>query len=166
VDLARATAQTPHTSLFRRRLECLAAGRPLDDWLVEELNRRGHWGAYTTADVAGAPSPGVSLEELIVALAMPNAEADGRHWKLIVRALQRGPFDGRRLARLARMERAEVVLAWLLRGTPQPERTAPLEALAVLLNPRCTRAPNLRYDFDRLLKRPATREDGWRRPRG
>jgi hypothetical protein len=158
------TRQTPHMSFFRRRLERVAGARPLNDWLVEELNRRGHLGAFSAEPITGAPTPGVSLEELIVALAMPQGEADGRLWKLIVRALQQGPVDARKLARLARLERAEVLLAWLLNGLPSSERTAELTELAALLHPRDGRAPDIRYDFERLVRRPATREHAWRRP--
>jgi hypothetical protein len=158
------TRQTPHTSLFRRRLERLAGSRPLNDWLVDELNRRGHLGAFAADQVGGEPTAGVSLEELIVALAMPQAEADGRHWKLIVRALQRGPVDARKLARLARLERAEVLLAWLLSGVPSSELTTELAGMAELIHPRERRPPDIRYDFDRLIRRPATRENAWRRP--
>ncbi len=163
--IGQRTHQTPHTSLFRRRLERLAGGRPLNDWLVEELNRRGHLGAYANLETSGAPTEGVSLEELLVALAMPHGDADGRNWKLIVRALQKGPIDARRLARLARQERAEGLLAWLLRGLPEAEHTSTIDEVADLLRPRDTRAPSINYDFGRLVRRPATRENEWRRPR-
>jgi hypothetical protein len=164
--IGQLTRQTPHVSFFRRRLERVAQGRPLADWLVEELNRRGHLGAYTASEVTGAPAEQVSLEELIVALAMPHAEADARNWKLIIRALQKGPFDPATLARLAKLERADALLAWLLRGLPATERSPVLERLAALLHPRDPRDLDVRYDFTRLLRRPATREAQWRHRQG
>jgi hypothetical protein len=113
------THQSAHVSFFRRRLARLAGTPTLTDWAVEELNRRGYLGAYA-ADVPVRPVvPEVSLEELLVLLAMPHAEADGRHFKLIVRALQRGPVNVKRLARLARQEHADTLLAWLLNHLPE-----------------------------------------------
>lgn len=165
MQVGERTSQAPHVSLFRRRLARLAGDEPVSEWVVRELNRRGHLGAFSAAGTEGAPEPTVTLEELIVALAMPHAEADGRNWKLIVRALQKGPFSPGKLARLAKLERGEVLLAWLLAGLPEQERTPELEALAKLICPRDRRPPSIRYDFGRLNKRPASSEHLWRHPR-
>lgn len=160
------THHTPHVSFFRRRLARLAGTAALTDWAVEELNLRGHFGAYGAELPTRAPTPGVTLEELVVLLAMPHAEADGRVFKLIIRALQKGPIDAARLARLARQEQAEALLAWLLRGLPETEHTPGTRELATRLSPRGTRDLDYRYDFERLRRRPATRDHLWRTPRG
>lgn len=160
-----ATHQTAHVSFFRRRVERLAGTDALTDWAVEELNLRGYLGAYVAQIPQRPLTPAVSLEELLVLLSMPHAEADGRHFKLIVRALQRGPIDIERLARLARQEHADTLLAWLLGGLPDSEHTPTTRALAARLHPRMTEPPDYRYDFDRLVRRPATRDQLWRRPR-
>lgn len=161
-----ATHQSAHVSFFRRRLQRIAGTSALTDWAVEELNRRGHLGA-SAAYVPEQPiTSAVSLEELLVLLAMPHAEVDGRHFKLIVRAVQRGPVDVRRLARLAKQEHADTLLAWLLRHLPESEHTESTRSLAAELRPRMPGEPSYRYDFDRLLRRPATREHLWRRTHG
>lgn len=161
-----ATHQSAHVSFFRRRMGRVAGTADLTDWAVLELNRRGYLGAYASEVPERPLTPGVCLEELLVLLAMPHAEADGRHFKLIVRALQRGPVDVVRLARLAKQEHADTLLAWLLNGLPASEHTETTRALASLLRPRMTGALSYRYDFDRLVRRPATREHLWHRTRG
>lgn len=164
--LDAATRHARHFSFFRRRLERLAQTPALTDWAVTELNLRGYLGAYA-ADVPGRPpTSGVSIEELLTLLAMPHAEADGRLFKLIVRTLQRGPIDVDRLARLARQEQAEPLLAWLLRHLPEQEHTPTTRELAARLSPRGSSELDYRYDFDRLVRRPASREQLWHRPRG
>jgi hypothetical protein len=164
--LEEATRQTAHLSFFRRRLERLARGAPLTEWLVAELNLRGYLGATGVRMPDRAPAAGVSVEALLVALAMPHTEADGRLFKLMVRTLQRGPIDVERLARLARRERADTLLAWLLAHLPESERTPTTDALAARLAPRVNAEVTYRYDFERLVRRPATRERLWRTQRG
>jgi hypothetical protein len=164
--LDAATHQTPHVSFFRRRMERLAGTAALTEWAVSELNARGYFGAYGAGASVAAPTPGVSVEELLVLLAMPHAEADGRLFKLIVRTVQRGPVDVSRLARLARQEHAEALLAWLLRNLPESEHTPATRELADRLHPRGRLDVSYRYDFERLVRRPATKEQLWRRPRG
>jgi hypothetical protein len=73
----------------------------LEDWVVAELNRRGYLGACGPTSLEGAPSEGVYDEELIVALCMPDSTNEGRHWKLVVRAIQTGTLNLARLSRLA-----------------------------------------------------------------
>lgn len=160
------THHTPHVSFFRRRIERLAATRALTDWAVAELNLRGHLGAYGADLPPRTPTPGVTLEELLVLLAMPHTEADGRLFKLIVRALQKGPVDVARLVRLAKQEQAEPLLSWLLRNLPETEHTPTTRELLARLSPRGVGEVSYRYDFDRLRRRPATREHLWRTPRG
>ncbi len=164
--LEAATHQTAHVSFFRRRLAPLAGGRSLTAWVVEELNVRGHLGAYGAALPQRAPNDQVSLEELVTLLAMPHTELDGRLFKLLVRTLQRGPIDVPRLARLAKQEHADTLLAWLLRHLPEGEHTETTRALAARLAPRGSGAVSYQYDFDRLVRRPASKEHLWRRPRG
>lgn len=166
MTLEAATRQTAHTSLFRRRVQARAGTAALTGWAVEQLNHRGFYGAWAEAPADGAPDEAVTLEELVVLLTMPQADADPRLWKLVVRTIQRGPIDVRRLARLARQERAEGLLAWLLEGLPAEEATDTTRALRAALHPRDARAPDVRYDFERLRRRPASKERLWRRPPG
>lgn len=85
----------------------------------------------------------------------------------MVRILQSGGIDPARLARLARMERAEGVLHWLCLGTPDSERNKAFEAAAepFATPPRGWRPLDLRYDFGRLIRRPfRMNEARWNRP--
>jgi len=121
--IAEKTRSTLHRSLFRERLLRLANGRSLTDWLVEEANVRGHYGATTLEVPERAPTAGLSDEQLIAALLMPHGELDVRLFKLVVRMIQRGGLDARVLWLEARKERAEPVLFWLLQQVPAEERT-------------------------------------------
>ena len=112
------TAQTPHLSLLRRRFERLAGDRGVHVWLMDEANRRGYFGAFN-ADRPQVPlTPEVSDEQLIVGLLMPQAEADARTWKLVVRMLQSGRVRFAELTFLARLERADMLLYWLVHQVP------------------------------------------------
>jgi hypothetical protein len=111
----------------------------------------------------GPPTPGLSNEELVVALLMPQAEADARTWKLVVRMLQSERLEVSPLATLARHERAEVMLHWLLGKLPPSERTGGIEAVAAALRPaRGGSTIKVVWDPSRLVKRVATGEKLWR----
>ncbi|MDP1920583.1 MAG: hypothetical protein Q8L14_30350 [Myxococcales bacterium] len=126
--LGMLSANPPHRSFFRERLQRLAGPRGLEDWLVEEANVRGHLGAVGTSVPEREPTPGLSDADLIVALLMPHSEVDGRLFKLVVRMLQRAHIDPTLLWFHARRERADRVLYWLLDLVPESERTQQLVA--------------------------------------
>ncbi len=163
-ERARATL---HRSLFRERLQRRAGGVPLVDWLVEEANVRGHFGATTLTVPERAPAASLSDEELIAALLMPHGELDVRLFKLVLRMIQRGALEPRRLWLEARKERADPVLFWLLQQVPAEERTAEVERVVAAhpLPPRGYRPLPIQYDARRLLRRPATRESTCRAAR-
>lgn len=160
-ELAR---QPAPRSFWRARLQRRTGGLTLEDYLVDEANLRGHWGAFRRDAVLRAADPTLSLEEIVVGLLAPQATAEARHLKLVLRMLQSGRIDGRRLWALARREKAEDTLRWLLDHLPPEERSAPIAALIQQAPPqRAPRPPELDYDFRRLIKRPATARDLWNR---
>ncbi|MDX2010053.1 MAG: hypothetical protein SFW67_07685 [Myxococcaceae bacterium] len=110
------------------------------------------------------PTDGITDEEVLVALLMPQAEADARTWKLVVRMLQSGRLDPLRLASLARRERGDVMLAWLLARVPRTEWGPALEAVTQALRPPGHLGPvTVVWDASRLVRRPLTKGTSWRR---
>lgn len=171
---AEVTASPPHRSFWRQGLARRACGprfmgpSGVDDWLIAQANARGFFGAWVTGGAVPVDDA-LTLEEIVVGLSAPHAEADGRVFKLILRILQSGRVNGARLHRLARMERAEGVLHWLCAGVPESERTPPFEAIAALFAepPRGYQPPAYRYDFARLVRRPFRQSEApWNRSRG
>lgn len=154
-----------HRSFFRERLCRLAGSDALEDWLLEEANARGYFGAVGREPVSRAATPGLDDEDLIVALLMPHAEVDARLFKLIVRMLQRAPIEPGRLWLRARRERADLALWWLLSQVPTSEQTGAIPALLMVTPPRSYRPLAWDYDPRRLLKKPATAEALWTRAR-
>ncbi|MBL8949374.1 MAG: hypothetical protein JNK82_01260 [Myxococcaceae bacterium] len=156
--LAECARLTLHRSLFREKLQRLAGAKSVTDWLVEEANVRGHFGATTLEVPDRAPTEGLLDEQLIAALLMPHSELDVRLFKLVVRIIQRARLDPSRLWLEARKERAEGVLFWLLQQVPEEERTTEVRlAIDVQPNPpRGYRPLPIEYDARRLLRRPAT----------
>ena len=142
---------------LERKARPLGGGRdPAHEYLIDQANLRGYRGAYSNRSDLGTEDPKLSLEEIVVGLLQPAAPAEPRVLKLVVRILQSGRLDLRRLHLLSRRERALANLAWLLEQVPPEERTAPIGELAVLLEnqpPRESRRPTLRYDPSRLLRR-------------
>lgn len=161
------TRQTPHRSLWRSSLEQRAGGRPLDEWLVEQANLRGIFGAFGPDSPTSELDVSLSLEDIVVALLQPQSIADLRLFKLVLRILQSGRIDPAKLAVRCRRERADHVLWWLLGQIPPAEVN---EAVAAIQNqvtkPRGYRPPTIRYDANRLQKRPFRAEGApWtRRP--
>ena len=139
----------------------------MDDWLVEEANVRGFLGAVGAAIPDRAASPGVTDIDLVVALLMPHAAADGRVFKLIVRLLQKVEVDARRVWLCARREQADRALYWLLQQVPGSERVGGVASLleAAPVAPRGYRPLKFNYDGRRLLRRPATKESLWKAAR-
>jgi len=159
-------SQPAPKSFWRRALARVAGDRPLEDYLIEQANLRGFWGAYLAEAPRSGKNPALGSEEIVVGLLAPQSSADARVLKLVTRILQSGQVDEARLLLLARREKAEGVLQWLIRGIPQPERTATIDRLErALAKARSPRAPVLDYSFGRLVKRPATAGDLWSRAR-
>lgn len=151
-----------HWSAFWSRLARRAGGpQQVTDWLIAQANARGFHGAFVSREEL--VDPGVTLEDLVVALLMPHAELDARVVKLITRVLQSGELDPKKLAFRARRERADIGLAWLLQLVPASERNAALVAVETALRPPRGQ-PQVRFNYDpqRLVRRPATREQLWR----
>lgn len=166
-NLGSLSANPAHRSFFRDRVQGLAGDRPLEDWLVEEANVRGHLGATGPSIPDRLPTPQLSDGDLVVALLMPHSQVDGRLFKLVVRLLQRTSIDPKTLWFHARRERADRVLYWLLSLVPLSERTATITALieACPAPPRGYRGVQFNYSSARLLRRPATKESVWRAAR-
>jgi hypothetical protein len=162
-----AFSQPEHRSFWRDALTARAGGRPLDEWLLAQANLRGFFGAFGVDDL-GPIDAALSVEEIVCGLLQPHGAADGRLFKLVVRILQSGAVDPTELAELARRERADVVLAWLLQQVPEVERNEAIDAVkAALRPPRGQRPPNFRYDPGRLVRRPFRSEEArWTRRHG
>jgi hypothetical protein len=166
-SFAERAGLTTHRSLFRERLQGLARSCPLVDWLVQEANLRGYFGA-TGPEVPERPrANALSDEQLIVALLMPHGCLDVRLFKLVLRILQQGDLDPSVLWLEARKERAESTLYWLLGRVPGEELTPGVEAVMAAQPhpPRGYRPLPIDYDPRRLLRRVATRESTWRAAR-
>jgi hypothetical protein len=156
---------TRHRSFFRERLQRLAGERSLTDWLVEEANVRGYFGAMGVEVPQRPPTPGLRDEALVAALLMPHAVLDVRLFKLVIRLLQRGTVDKERLWLEARKERADSTLYWLLQQVPAAERTPELLRVLPSAPPRGYRPLPIDYDGRRLLRRAATKASTWKAAR-
>jgi hypothetical protein len=166
--LAHMSRLPAHRSLWYASLVRRAAAAPVHDWLVEQANLRGFFGAYGSQSYADSPDPSLELEEVIVGLLAPQAPADGRTLKLVVRMLQSGQVNADRLRHWARRERAEGILYWLLDLVPQEELTPELIEIRAHFTkpPRGHRGVEYAYDPQRLVRRPATRDHLWRTKHG
>ena len=164
---AERTGQVPHRSLFRERLQRTAGERPLIDWLVEEANVRGHFGVVSASLGEREPSPWLADEALVAALLMPHGPLDVRLFTLVVRMIQKGHMDPRRLWLEARKERADATLYWLLERVPEEERNEAVVRTVAMQSepPRGYRPLPIDYDPRRLIRRAATRESTWRAAR-
>ncbi len=155
------SAQTPHRSLWREGLRRRAVGHtgadPVVDWLVDQANLRGFGGAVN-AVASSAPDPSLSLEEIVVGCLTPDALADGRVLKLVVRILQSDVVRLPALLLLARRERAEKVLCWLVMGVPAAERCGAVPGVRQHFEARPPRGyvpVSYAYDFARLNRKAA-----------
>lgn len=144
----------PHRSFFRDALAQRAAPQGVQEYLIEQANARGFLGAYTAASELPAIDENLDLEDIVVGLLQPQAPAEVRVIKLVVRILQSGRLDLDRLLLRARRERADASLAWILEIIPEVEVGPPVRALRERSRerpPRETRRPAIRYDPRRLL---------------
>lgn len=165
--LAQVCRQPAPRSLWYRRLRQRAGQAPVHAWLIEQANLRGFHGAYNAQAYGAQVDPALTLEDIVVGLLSPQAPADGRTFKLVVRILQSGQLDADCLALQARRERAEGVLHWLLHLVPSAEHTPALVALRekFAMSPRGNRGVQYVYDAERLVRRPAGRQQLWRAKR-
>lgn len=164
---AEACREPAPRSRWRERLQRRAGALGVDDYLLDEANLRGFHGAVRVMAARRALDPELKLEEVVVGLLAPQATADARVFKLTLRVLQSGALDPARLWLLARRERADRALYWLLERVPEEERSASVQAIAAQMPraPRGYRGLSYRYDPRRLLRRPARKEDLWRKVR-
>jgi hypothetical protein len=164
---AELTGQAAHRSLFRDRLAREAGGAAVDQWLVEEANLRGWFGATGTFVPDRPHCAWLTDERLVVGLLMPHGPLDVRLFKLVLRVLQSGTLSARVLWLEARKERAAPALYWLLQQVPPEEHTPTIDELAAAhpVPPRGYLPLPIAYDARRLIKRPATKESTWRAAR-
>lgn len=157
--------QPAHRSFFRRALERRArpasAGQdPVHEYLIDQANLRGFFGAFSNRDDLGELDPDLSLEAIVVGLLQPHAPAEPRVVKLVVRILQSDKVDPERLLLLGRRERALPAIAWILDLLPASERNQATLALEQRLRrkpSRDPRRPRVTYDARRLERRAAHR---------
>lgn len=161
--LGSVSLQTPHRSFWRAGLEARNPGLPLHEVLVQQANLRGFMGAWSARPPSLPLEPEIGLEEIVVGLCCPQAPAEARLFKLVLRILQSGRVDPRRLLLLAKRERASVVLYWLISLVPDSERNPAFERIAehFLQPPRGYRPLDYRYDAGRLRRRPLEVEARW-----
>ncbi len=135
----------------------------MHSWLVSQANLRGHLGAFEAEDGGRTLDPRLSQEQLIVGLVGPWAPVDGRTYKLVLRIMQTGQLDPLLLKRLARQERAEFMLHWLLERVPESEQNEPVRILSGLFAdpPRGDRGVDYLLDPARWIRRPATASNLW-----
>lgn len=135
------------------------------DYLIDEANLRGFLGAYRSSTPERPLDSALELEDLVVGLLAPQAPVEARIFKLVVRILQSGNLSATKLFIRSRREAAEPALYWLLHQIPPEEQNAAIEALlAQVPQPRGYRPLDYRYDAQRLIRRPARKNDLWRKP--
>lgn len=162
ITFASAARLPLHWSAFWAEL-CRRAGGPgeVTNWLIAQANARGFHGAFVSREET--VDPWLGLEDLVVGLLMPHAELDARVLKLVVRLLQSTRLDGAKLAFRARRERADMALAWLLELVPPSERNEAVANIARALRPpRSPAIVRFNYDPQRLVRRPASKDQLWR----
>lgn len=159
------TGQPPPRSVWRLALGRRAGPEPLDRYLIRQANARGFHGAYVAAGEPAPLDPALTLEDIIVGLCAPQSPADGRVFKLVLRIVQSGSLDLDHLLWLARKEKADRILYWILERTPDVERTAEVQALLSRFGgpPRGARPVLYDYDPTRLIRRPFRRDAKWTR---
>lgn len=153
-------------SFWRSRIEERAAPLSAHEYLIDEANLRGFWGAFRLETPDRPADAALSLEDIVVGLLAPQAPADARAFKLVLRILQSGRCDPRVLLLRARREGAAPALFWPLELVPEGEANDAVRDLrrAFPGPPRGYRPLDYRYDPRRLIRRPATAEDLWRKP--
>jgi hypothetical protein len=155
-------------SFWRERVASVAAPQPVHDYFIDEANLRGYWGAFRASTPERPIDATLELEDIVVGLLAPQAPAEARIFKLVLRILQSGRLSARKLLHRARRERAVTTLYWLLRRVPEEERTPAIAELSEVFSaaPRGYRELAFRFEPSRLIRRVATKEDFWRGVRG
>jgi hypothetical protein len=142
-----------------------AAPLDVDDYLIDEANLRGFWGAFRATTPDRAVDAALELEDIVVGLLAPQTPVEGRALKLVVRILQSGQLDEQKLLHRARREAALPALYWLLQLIPNEEVTPSVQMMRESLAlPRGYRPVAYSYDPKRLIQRPARKGDIWRKP--
>jgi len=165
--LGALSRQAPPRSLWYERIARDAGAQGAHDWLIEEANLRGFYGAYVASPSRSQPASGLCNEAIIVGLLAPQVEADARTLKLVLRMLQSGRIDNAKLRWWMRKERSHCALYWLWSLVPPSEMNDALRALAPLFvhPPRGYQGNAFVYDPSRLKRRPLTREALCKTPR-
>jgi hypothetical protein len=158
--------QTPTPrSFWRERLARVAAPLSVHEYLIDEANLRGFFGAFRSMPVSRQLDASLDLEDVVVGLLAAQAPVEARVFKLVLRILQSGQLENHVLLLRAKRERAIGPLYWLLQQVPSEERND--EVLVLLGNfktaPRGYRPLRYRYDARRLIRRPAQKRDLWRK---
>jgi hypothetical protein len=171
VEHTRTLADLAHEpairSYWRRSLEERTQPLSVHEYLIDEANMRGFWGAYRSNSVMRPPDEKLELEDIVVGLLAPQAPAEARVFKLVLRILQSHRLNAPKLILRAKRERALGALYWLLAQVPSEERNAAIQELSECIphSPRGYRALRYLYEPQRLVRRPATKEALWRRLR-
>jgi hypothetical protein len=164
--LAELYRRTAPRSFWRERLARRATPLTVHEYLIDEANLRGYWGAFRATIPARPRDLTLQLDDIVVGLLAPQAPPDARALKLVLRIIQGGELNLRILLLRARREGAIFALYWLLGQVPAEERTAPVEAVIAGLAtpPRGYHRPQYSYDPRRLVRRAARKDDLWRKP--
>ncbi len=165
--LCEVCRQTAPRSLWRSSLAARARPLSAHEYRIDEANLRGFLGAYRAGSIERAADPSFSLEDVVVGLLSPHAPAEARIFKLVLRILQSGRLSPATLIFRAKRERALGTLYWLLQQVPPEEKNESVQGLLAMLArpPRGYRPLFYGYDPQRLVRRPARKEDLWRKQR-
>ncbi|MFN0061410.1 MAG: hypothetical protein ACKVPX_02670 [Myxococcaceae bacterium] len=152
-------------SFWRQRIAERASPLGVHEYLIDEANLRGFWGAFRAVTPTRPIDTLLTIEDVVVGLLAPQAPADARIFKLVLRVLQRAEFDTGRLMLRARREYAGAALFWLLSQIPNEESTPAILNLRAAFGtgPRGYRGLRYRFDPSRLHSRRARKGDLWRK---
>lgn len=129
----------------------------MHEFLVDQANLRGFGGAVSARDDLGTLDEDLTLEEIVVGLLQPQAPAEVRVIKLVVRILQSGRCEAARLVFFAKREYALAALRWIIDLVPETERNEAIREVEAALAdtpPRGERQPRIDYSPARLVRRP------------
>ena len=108
----------------------------------------------------------MELEDVVAGLLAAQAPVDARVFKRVLRILQSGRLLPQKLLLRSKREGAWPALYWLLQKVPSEECNVAVRGLQVELStpPRAYRGLDYNYDAQRLVRRPAKKDDLWRKP--
>jgi hypothetical protein len=165
--LAAARRVPAPRSFWRESIARRVAPTTVHEYLIDEANLRGFWGAFRSNTPERPIDSKLSLEDLVVGLLAPQAPSEARVLKLVLRLLQSASLNVETLLLRARREGAMPTLFWLLEQVPAEECTPPVRALRARIPgpPRGYTPLDFRYDSRRLIRHVAGKQDLWRRQR-